>query len=151
MRSGLAKEFKRRFGLGFKPKFNLTEEETFLINQDFRGMTIYDIGGYVGIHSIFFANAVRGNGKVITFEPNPTNFREIAFNLKINNFKNVRVIPLGIGKERGILELNINPIRYSRCSFIQINQNLSFKKRKVGKLKLKINSIDNIFLIDIKS
>ena len=102
MRNGLAKGFKRRFGLGFKPKFNLTEEETFLINQDFRGMTIYDIGGYIGIHSIFFANAVREYGKVITFEPNPTNFREIAFNLKINNFKNVRVFPLGIGKERDI-------------------------------------------------
>ena len=144
MRNGLAKGFKRRFGLGFKPKFNLTEEETFLINQDFRGMTIYDIGGYVGIHSIFFANAVRGNGKVITFEPNPTNFREIVFNLKINNFKNVQVIPLGIGKERGILELNIDPIRYSRGSFIQKNQNLSFKKTESLKVKVKIDSIDNL-------
>jgi len=127
MRSGLAKGFKRRFGLGFKPKFNLTEEETFLINRDFKGMTVYDIGGYVGIHSIFFADAVRENGKVITFEPNPTNFREIAFNLKINNFKNVRVFPLGKNKERGILKLNIDPIRYSRGSFIKKNQNLSFK------------------------
>ncbi|GAH83586.1 unnamed protein product, partial [marine sediment metagenome] len=91
-----------------------------------------------------FANAVRGNGKVITFEPDPTNFREIVFNLKINNFKNVRVIPLGIGKERGILELNIDPIRYSRGSFIQKNQNLSFKKTESLKVKVKIDSIDNL-------
>ncbi len=142
MRNGLAKGFKRRFGLGFKPKFNLTEEETFLMNFDFKGMTVYDIGGYVGIHSIFFADAVSKNGKVITFEPNPTNFREIAFNLKVNNFKNVRVFHLGIGKERGILELNIDPIRYSRGSFIQKNQNLSFKKTESNKVK--IDSIDNL-------
>jgi len=144
MRNGLAKGFKRRFGLGFKPKFNLTKEETFLINQDFKGMTIYDIGGYIGIHSIFFANAVRENGKIITFEPNPTNFREIVFNLKINNFKNVRVFPLGIGKERGILELNIDPIRYSRGSFIQKNEKLSLKKTESRKVKVKIDSIDNL-------
>ncbi len=144
MRNGLAKGFKRRFGLGFKPKFNLTEEETFLINQDFKGMTIYDIGGYTGIHSIFFANAVKENGKVITFEPNPTNFREIAYNLKINNFKNVRVLHLGIGKERGELELNIDPIRYLRSSFNQKNQNISFKKRESRKVKVQIDSIDNL-------
>lgn len=144
MRNGLVKGFKRRFGLGFKPKFNLTEEETFLTNHNFKGMTVYDIGGYIGIHSIFFADAVRENGKVITFEPNPTNFREIAFNLKINNFKNVQVFPLGIGKERGILELNIDPIRYSRSSFNQNNQNLSFKKTESRKAKVKIDSIDNL-------
>lgn len=144
MRNGLAKGFKRRFGLGFKPKFNLTKEEIFLINHDFKGMTIYDIGGYTGIHSIFFANAVRENGKVITFEPNPTNFREIAFNLKINNFKNVRVFPLGIGKEKEILELNIDPIRYSRSSFDQKNQNISFTNRRSRKVKVKIDSIDNL-------
>ena len=144
MRSGLAKGFKRRFGLGFKPKFNLTKEETFLMNQDFKGMTIYDIGGYTGIHSIFFANAVREDGKVITFEPNPTNFREIAFNLKINNIKNVRVFPLGIGRDKEILELTIDPIRYSRSSFNQKNQNISINKRVRRKVKVKIDSIDNL-------
>ncbi len=144
MRNGLAKGFKRRFGLGFKPRFNLTEEESFLVNRDFKGMTVYDIGGYVGIHSIFFANAVKENGKVITFEPNPTNFREIAFNVKINNFKNIRVIPLGIGKDRGILELNIDLIRFSRSSFIQKNQNLSSKKMENKKVTVKIDSIDNL-------
>ncbi len=144
MRNSLTKEFKRRFGLGFKLKFNLTEEETFLINHDFKGMTVYDIGGYIGIHSIFFADAVRENGKVITFEPNPTNFREIAFNLKINNLKNVRVFPLGIGKERVTLELNIDPIRHSRGNFIQINQKTSFKKTESKKVRVKIDSIDNL-------
>ena len=144
IRNGLAKGFKRRFGLGFKPKFNLTEEETFLINQDFRGMTIYDIGGYIGIHSIFFANAVGESGKVVTFEPNPTNFREIALNLKINNFKNVRAFHLGIGKGKGILDLNIDPIRYSRSSFDQNNQKISFKKAESRKVKVKIDSIDNL-------
>jgi len=144
IRNGLAKGFKRRFGLGFKPKFNLTEEEVFLTNHNFKGKTIYDIGGYIGIYSIFFADAVKENGKVITFEPNPTNFREIAFNLKINKFKNVRVFHLGIGKERGISELHIDPIRYSRGSFIQKNENLSFKKTESKKVKVKIDSIDNL-------
>ncbi|UCF62445.1 MAG: hypothetical protein JSV37_07030, partial [Anaerolineaceae bacterium] len=71
IRKGLAKGLYRRFGFGFKLKFKLTDEEKFLLGLDFTGKTVYDIGGYIGIHTLFFARAVGESGTVITFEPNP--------------------------------------------------------------------------------
>jgi hypothetical protein len=71
-RSGLAKGLKLKSGLGFFPR-PLTPEDTFLMNLDINGQTIYDIGGCVGIFTMFFARSVGKRGKVITFDPNHWN------------------------------------------------------------------------------
>ena len=71
-RSGLTKGLKRKGGLGFIPR-QLSLEEKFLMNLDINGQTIYDIGGNVGIFTMFFARSVGKKGKVITFEPNHWN------------------------------------------------------------------------------
>ena len=71
-RSGLVKGLKRKGGVGFIPR-QLSLEEKFLMNLDINGQTIYDIGGNVGIFTMFFARSVGKKGKVITFEPNPWN------------------------------------------------------------------------------
>lgn len=143
MRTGIAKGFKRRFGLGFKPKFNLTKEEIFLMSLNLKKQTIFDIGGYIGLHSIFFAHATGKEGKVITFEPNPVNYREILFNIKLNNLKNITVFPIGIGKEESELELIVDPIYFSRSTFDNIEKK-SNKKQILKHFNVKINSIDNL-------
>ena len=98
-RRGLAKGLKLKNGLGFFPR-PLTQEDTFLMNLDITGQTIYDIGGYVGIFTMFFARSVGKKGKVITFEPNPLNYSIILEHLKLNNFDNVEVHQIALGKRR---------------------------------------------------
>ncbi len=111
MRTGLAKGLKRRVGFGFKPRGGLTKEEQFLAELDLAGKTVFDVGGYVGIYALFFARAVGGTGKVVSFEPNPVNVRELRFNLKLNNFENVCVIERALGKEKCSLELVSDPVQ----------------------------------------
>jgi len=62
VRNGLAKGLKRRGGLGFVPQVSpLMQEEKFLINLNLANQTVYDIGGYIGVTTLFFSKAV---GKV---------------------------------------------------------------------------------------
>lgn len=117
IRFGLAKGYRRRIGIGFIPRFKLTKEEIFLKSLNLKNKIVFDIGGYVGIHSIFFSHTVGNEGKVITFEPNPINYGEILFNLKLNNLKNITVFPIGIGKEDSKQKLISDPIYYSRSTF----------------------------------
>src|SRR5688572_5752212 len=72
VRSGVAKGLKRRGGFGFIPR-DISREEAFLAAMDFRGKTVFDIGAYEGIYTLFFARAVGAKGRVVTFEPNPVN------------------------------------------------------------------------------
>lgn len=114
MRTGLARGLKRRYGSGFKPRFALTAEEKFLLELDLRGKTVFDIGGYIGIYSMFFARAVGAAGRVITFEPHPGNYRELVSNVHLNGFRNISVLPVGIGRERAAVELFVDPVYPSR-------------------------------------
>ncbi len=100
LRSGLAKGLKRKGGIGFIPRSN-TAEENFLFSLSLKGKTILDIGGFIGIHALFFARAVTETGKVFTFEPNPQNYPEIIKNLKINNIKNVDLLNVGVSSKKG--------------------------------------------------
>jgi len=70
------------------------------MNLGFTGQTVYDIGGYVGIFTMFFARTVGSNGKVVTFEPNPWNYNMIMEHLRLNNFDNVEVCQIALGKEK---------------------------------------------------
>ncbi|MEJ2249408.1 MAG: FkbM family methyltransferase [Candidatus Lokiarchaeota archaeon] len=142
MHFGIGKGFKRRFGLGFKPRITLSKEERLLQALDLKGKIVYDIGGYIGIHTLFFSSAVGNKGKVITFEPNPLNYREILSNLRINKIKNVKLIPIGIGSKISKLTLSVDPRITSRGTF-RFNKNKKSKKRFLRFEDIKIDSLDN--------
>jgi hypothetical protein len=91
-KAGLVTGLKRRGGLGFIPKKSLTREHTFLKSLDFKGKNVYDVGGYTGLITIFFARAVGETGSVVTFEPNPQNYNAILDHIELNGFNNVTVI-----------------------------------------------------------
>src|SRR6266404_6824176 len=88
-RHGLAKGLKRKGGLAFLPSFvprstEMLKEEHFIAAFDFKGQTVFDIGGDQGIYTLFFARKVGETGEVFTFEPNPTSFRHIVTNVELN-------------------------------------------------------------------
>lgn len=98
VRHGLARGLKRRGGLGFLPQIGSPPlEETFLARLDLNGMTVYDVGGYQGVFTLFFARQVGPNGRVVAFEPNPNSAAIIRDNIALNGFANATVCTLALG------------------------------------------------------
>ena len=106
---GPASGLKRRGGLGWLPSFmpGMYEgrvEVAFLNSLAWNGLTVYDVGGDQGLFTLFFAHRVGVTGRVIVFEPNPRSREYIRRNVQVNNFQNVRIMPLGLGAGPGTLE-----------------------------------------------
>ena len=140
-RSGGAKGLKLKSGLGFIPR-PLTQEEKFLINLDINGQTIYDIGGNVGIFTMFFARAVGKKGKVITFEPNPQCCNMILEHLKLNNIDNVEIHKIALGKRR---EKGTLAVRKSETGTGSLQEDIKasiLQKKDSETIQLEIDSLD---------
>lgn len=102
VRHGLAQGLKRQGGLGmFAPRRPLSTEEAFLANLDLTGQTVYDIGVYQGLYTLFFARAVGATGRVIGFEPLDANRAAAARNVALNRFAHVAFQPVALGAEVG--------------------------------------------------
>jgi FkbM family methyltransferase len=142
MRSGPARGLKRRSGFGFIP-WAASREELFLEGLDLRGKTIFDIGGYEGIYTLFFSRAVGPAGKVVTFEPNPVNCARIRDNLELNGITNVALKPLALAnrKVRADLLFPIDePARGSLRSDYQADLAQRFESRTVA---VDVDTLDN--------
>jgi FkbM family methyltransferase len=98
---GLLKGMKRRGGLGWLPSAFTssvaTPEERFWHDLDLRGKTVYDIGAFHGMLSLFFAARAKS---VVSFEPNARNRARLLDNLLLNKIENVQVRDRGVGSRR---------------------------------------------------
>jgi FkbM family methyltransferase len=98
---GLLKGMKRRGGLGWLPSAftssAVTPEERFWRDLDLRGKTVYDIGAFHGMLTLFFAARAKS---VVSFEPNTRNRARLLENLRVNNIQNVQVRDKGVGSRR---------------------------------------------------
>lgn len=117
VRNGLAKGMRRKGGLGFLPR-GMTAEQRFLLNQNLEGLTVYDIGGWEGVFTLFFSRAVGLNGGVVTFEPNPQNQAIIQKNLSINQIGNVTIVAVALGREARQAKLAIPRISSGLASVV---------------------------------
>lgn len=58
------------------------------------GDKIADVGAYIGLYTIAFAQRVGVDGKVIAFEPDPENFSLLQSHVKLNRLQNrVELVP----------------------------------------------------------
>jgi FkbM family methyltransferase len=98
VRHGLLKGMKRKGGLGWLPALLspgiMTAEQKFWGGLALGGMTVYDIGAFHGLLTLFFASRAKA---VVCFEPNTQNHQRLLENLKLNKFQNVDVRKLGVG------------------------------------------------------
>jgi FkbM family methyltransferase len=106
---GPAKGLKRQGGMGWLPAFvprmhEWDAEEDFLAGLDWAGLTVFDVGGDQGLFTLFFAHRVGENGRVVVFEPNPLSLRRIEQNVRLNGFTNTRIVPVGLGDRREMLQ-----------------------------------------------
>lgn len=98
VRHGLLKGMRRKGGLGWVPAMfspgAMTAEQKFWGGFDFSGMTVYDVGAFHGLLTLFFASRAKA---VVCFEPNTQNHRRLMENLKLNGIENVKVCKVGVG------------------------------------------------------
>jgi len=98
VRHGLLKGMKRKGGLGWVPAVfssgTMTAEQKFWSGLNLRDMTVYDVGAFQGLLTLFFASRAKA---VICFEPNTQNHKRLTENLRLNGIKNVEVRKVGVG------------------------------------------------------
>lgn len=132
---------KRRGGLGFLKFLRRFEgekfiEERFLSSLELKDKTIYDIGGYLGILSIFFSKKTGLGGKVIVFEPNPENCSRVQEQINLNGVANLRLISIGIGDATAQQDLYVG---WSSSATASMEDGI---KSQIAKDKFKVLSVD---------
>jgi FkbM family methyltransferase len=142
VRNGLARGLKRRGGLGFLPRFSHSVEESFIQKLDFTGQTVYDVGGYEGIFTLFFCRRIGPSGRLITYEPNPRNVDRIRENVRLNGFANVEVRPLALGATPGHATLVFPSDETARGSLQPDIQSSLQMEKHVGAVEVEIDTID---------
>jgi FkbM family methyltransferase len=90
--------------LGPQRRSNVSAEERCLSTLDLNGRTVFDVGGFVGDHTLFFADRVGPTGRVLTFEPHPENCATILARVARAQFANVDVRQAAVGSQIGSLE-----------------------------------------------
>jgi FkbM family methyltransferase len=141
---GLVKGLKRKGGLGFiRMPLRLTPEERFLMSLELKGKTIYDIGGHIGFLTLFFARSVGNTGKVITFEPNPESCAKLQENVRLNNFVNVEIKGIGLGKKREKRALAVRREEPATGSMEENIQSKILKEKWTKTFQVEIDSLDS--------
>jgi FkbM family methyltransferase len=110
VRHGLIQGMKKRGGLGWVPFFagqSENAETEFLRGLNLAGQTVYDVGGFEGVLTMFFS---RRAANVVTYEANPENARRIRDNLALNGISNVILRETGVGDAEGELTLSHDPL-----------------------------------------
>lgn len=72
------------------------------------GDMVVDAGAYNGHVSILLSKFVGATGRVISFEPDPSNLALCEENMKLNNCTNITIIEKGLWTRDEVLEFNSN-------------------------------------------
>jgi FkbM family methyltransferase len=102
---------KRKGGLGWVPAMFssgiTTAEQQFWSDLNLNGMTVYDVGAFHGLLTLFFASRAKA---VVCFEPNTQNYKRLMENLMLNGIKNVEVRKVGIGSRAESCSMVMSPL-----------------------------------------
>jgi FkbM family methyltransferase len=69
------------------------------------GTTVLDVGAHIGSLTIPFARMVGSEGHVYAFEPQKKVFRELVYNVKLNQLINVTPLRFAVSSDPGIIEM----------------------------------------------
>lgn len=65
------------------------------------GSTVLDVGAHTGYYTMLFATLAGASGKVIAFEPDPTNCKFLRRHVAINRLSNVSVVQAAVSDQAG--------------------------------------------------
>jgi FkbM family methyltransferase len=72
--------------------------------------TVFDVGANIGFYSVLFSSWVGPRGRVIAYEPDPSNLDLLQRNLRLNNCENVVVRPAALTTKRGTEAFSIDRV-----------------------------------------
>lgn len=113
------------------------------LNLALDGAIVWDVGAYIGYHTLAFAALVGDSGRVVAFEPNPANVERIRVNVARNtaqasriqietlaladtdgpqafSFEPGKISAIGFLEREGIPSDRIAPVRYAQCQVMRI-------------------------------
>ncbi|MGI0044388.1 MAG: FkbM family methyltransferase [Nitrososphaeraceae archaeon] len=73
------------------------------------GDTVVDLGANIGYYTLLLARQVGRDGKVVAFEPSPTNCEILEKNVKMNGYRNVEINQLAVADKSGKAKLQLTP------------------------------------------
>jgi len=114
-----------------------SNEFKFIRSKVQQGDVIFDIGAFIGTHSILFSNLVDDKGKVYCFEPDTKVFEILKNNIKMNKLNNVIIEKIGISNKSGESKLNLfkeGGKSLSSLLFTQKEQNPNYEIIKTSTL-----------------
>ena len=79
-------------------------------------MVVIDVGGHVGYFSLLAARLVGPQGKVFTFEPEPTNYRLLLENIGLNGYQNIVAVNSAVSSALGTMDLYLAGLDNGRHS-----------------------------------
>ena len=103
-----------------------------------KGDTIIDIGSNIGQTAMTFAKIAGEQSMVYGFEPDPVNYSKAMENLKLNSFKNIEILNLGLGSKSEELNLKIN-------SPLNRGGNRIDKNKTKDSFIIKVEMLDSLF------
>jgi len=116
-------------------KYGIYENETtdYFLENVSEGDVVLDIGANIGYFTLLFASSVGKEGKVFSFEPEPSNFKILKKNAKINNFQNIIFENVAVSNSNGTIDLYL--------SEKAAGQHTIFKSKNVGENHISVKTI----------
>jgi len=71
------------------------------------GMTVIDVGANMGLYTLFAAQRVGEQGRVVSLEPSSREYSALLHNVELNQFRNVMALPVAASDSCGTQDLLI--------------------------------------------
>ncbi len=93
-------------GLWFQPHLYDREERAFICKHAKPGV-FFDVGANIGFWSLYLSYRFP-ESRIFSIEANPNTAKIFKKNVEINRYKNIELIEVGVGPERGQFDLYLN-------------------------------------------
>jgi FkbM family methyltransferase len=71
------------------------------------GFVTIDVGAHLGYYALILSRIVGPSGRVIAFEPIPSNYRTLSENIKMNGCMNIQAVNVAVSNRSGHFEGNL--------------------------------------------
>jgi len=102
------------------------------------GDTIIEVGANTGTETMGFSDIVSATGRVFAFEPVPCNLDRLENNLRLNNTRNVLILPFALGDRRGVASFGLPAKRNSGVGHLDGNAEAD------NTIQVKIETLDDM-------
>jgi len=93
------------------------------------GMTVFDVGANIGYLTYFFCRRVAPGGQVYSFEPEKSNFNELAANVERNGITYCCPLQVALGAKDGEVcfapglngHINVDPASLPNCTMVSLD------------------------------